>query len=50
MATCLSSSLDSVQYQDPPITCRLRETRSLGLGGHGLGHDLLDGHLLPSPQ
>jgi hypothetical protein len=24
MATLLSSSLDSLQYQDPPVTCKLR--------------------------
>ena len=48
MATCLSSSLGSLQDQAPPLTCRLRRRREkLGQGGHGLGHHLLDGHLLP---
>ena len=48
MATWLSSSLDSLQYQDPPLTCRMRIRREKsGQGGHGLGHHLLDGHLLP---
>ena len=44
MATCF----DSLQYQDPLLTYRMRRRREkLGQGGHGLGHDLLDGHLLP---
>jgi len=48
MASCLSSSLDSLQYKDPPLTCRMRRRREkLGQGGHGLGHHLLDGHLIP---
>ena len=48
MATCLSSSLDSLQFQDPLITCRMRRRQEkLGQGGHGLGHHLLGGHLLP---
>ena len=48
MASCLSSSLDALQGQDPPPTCRLRRRREkLGQGGHGLCHHLLDGHLLP---
>ena len=46
-ATCLSNSLDALQDQDPPPTCRLQRRREkLGQGGHGLGHHLLDGHLL----
>ncbi len=48
MATCLSSNLDALQDQNPAPTCRLRRRREkLGQGGHGLGHHLLDGHLLP---
>ena len=46
MATCLSNSLDSLQYQDPPLTCRMRgRGGKLDQGGHGLGRHLLDGHL-----
>ena len=48
MATSLSSSLDSFRDQDPPLTCMMRRRREkLGQVGHGLGHHLLDGHLLP---
>ena len=47
MATCLSNSFDSLQDQNPPLICRLRRRREkLGQGSHGLGHHLLDGHLL----
>ena len=47
-ATCLSSSLDSLQYRDPPLICRLRRRREkLGQGDHGLGHHLLAGYLRP---
>ena len=48
IASCLSSSFDSLQYQDPPLTCRMRRRpEKLGQGGHELGHHRLDGHLLP---
>jgi len=44
----LSSSLDSLQYRDPALICRLpRRREKLHQGGHGLGHHLLDDHLLP---
>ena len=51
VATCLSSSLDSLQHQDPPLTCKLRRRREkLGQGGHGLGHHLLGWSCSSSPQ
>jgi hypothetical protein len=48
MATCLSSSLDSLLIPRSSLTCRMRRRREdMGQGGHGLGHHLLDGHLIP---
>ena len=40
MATCLSSGLGNLQYQDPPLTCRSEESEKSWA-------KLLDGHLLP---